>query len=110
VPNPPEIIRTTCRKMEAKIKWRHMGDNRSPITHYNVQYNTTFTPDTWVVASDNVPATELSYSIHMSPGANYTFRIIAFNDIGPSLPSMHSNVCSTLPDVPFSSRKKHRTE
>jgi len=37
----------------------------------------------------------------MSPWANYTFRVIARNKIGPSIPSLHSLVCTTPPDVPF---------
>lgn len=37
----------------------------------------------------------------MSPWANYTFRVIAWNKIGPSLPSSHSQVCTTQPDVPY---------
>lgn len=36
----------------------------------------------------------------MSPWANYTFRIIAWNKIGNSPPSAHSDVCTTLPEVP----------
>lgn len=36
----------------------------------------------------------------MRPWANYTFRVIARNKIGPSLPSSHSSVCRTDPDVP----------
>lgn len=37
----------------------------------------------------------------MSPWANYTFRIIAWNKIGRSQPSAHSDVCTTAPDVPY---------
>lgn len=37
----------------------------------------------------------------MSPWANYTFRVIAWNKVGPSTPSQHSRVCSTQPDVPY---------
>lgn len=37
----------------------------------------------------------------MSPWANYTFRVVAWNKIGPSVPSSHSDVCTTLPDVPY---------
>jgi len=37
----------------------------------------------------------------MSPWANYTFRIIAWNKIGPSRPSQHSSVCTTQADVPY---------
>jgi len=78
-----------------------MGDNRSPILHYTIQYNTSFTPDTWEIASKDVPATETAYTVSMSPWANYTFRVIARNKIGPSLPSSHSEVCTTTTDVPY---------
>lgn len=36
----------------------------------------------------------------MSPWANYTFRVIAWNKIGPSSPSAHSDICTTDPEVP----------
>ena len=39
--------------------------------------------------------------VTMSPWGNYTFRVIARNKIGLSLPSMQTfNICSTQPDVP----------
>lgn len=38
--------------------------------------------------------------VSMSPWANYTFRMIARNKIGPSEPSAHSEVCETPEDVP----------
>lgn len=37
----------------------------------------------------------------MTPWANYTFRVIARNKIGPSEPSGHSEVCQTPEDVPY---------
>lgn len=37
----------------------------------------------------------------MTPFANYTFRVIAKNKIGPSPPSEHSNRCTTPPDRPY---------
>ncbi len=37
----------------------------------------------------------------MTPWANYTFRVIAKNRIGPSLPSKHSQVCKTDEDLPY---------
>lgn len=37
----------------------------------------------------------------MTPWANYTFRVIARNKIGPSEPSGHSGVCETPEDVPY---------
>ena len=37
----------------------------------------------------------------MSPWTNYTFRVIARNKVGDSLPSGHSKVCLTPEDVPY---------
>jgi hypothetical protein len=37
----------------------------------------------------------------MTPWANFTFRVIAMHKIGKSHPSIHSAVCTTLPDVPY---------
>ncbi|XP_034938315.1 neuroglian isoform X2 [Chelonus insularis] len=101
VPNSPQLLETRCHAEEAHIRWTPMGDNRAPILHYIVQYNTSFTPDSWEVVSSSVPATEQSYTIMLSPWANYTFRVIALNKIGQSIPSGHSDVCTTLPDVPY---------
>lgn len=77
-----------------------MGDNRAPILSYTIECNTSFTPDTWETLVQTVPATDTSFSVEISPWANYTFRVIARNKIGPSLPSSHSSVCITQPEVP----------
>ena len=37
----------------------------------------------------------------MSPWSNYTFRVIARNKVGESLPSGHSKTCLTPEDVPY---------
>ncbi|KAI5710224.1 hypothetical protein M8J75_006855 [Diaphorina citri] len=101
VPNAPRLQKVTCNKRDASIQWNPMGDNRAPILHYTIQYNTSFTPDTWEAVFENVPATDMTYTVPMSPWANFTFRVIASNKIGKSLPSEHSSVCTTQPDVPF---------
>ncbi|XP_044013518.1 neuroglian isoform X1 [Aphidius gifuensis] len=101
VPNAPVLQNTDCQAKSATLQWSPMGDNRSPILRYSIHYNTSFTPDSWELINDNVPATEQSYDIQMTPWANYTFRVIAHNKIGPSTPSSHSIVCTTQPDVPY---------
>ncbi|KRT82369.1 Immunoglobulin [Oryctes borbonicus] len=101
VPLAPEMKRITCNKLDATIEWTPKGDNRSPILHYVIQYNTSFTPDTWEVAHDSVPAVDSNYNVPMSPWANYTFRVIAINKIGPSNPSAHSTMCTTQAEVPY---------
>ncbi|XP_063870133.1 neuroglian-like isoform X1 [Scylla paramamosain] len=101
VPNPPQLLKVTCNIRDASVEWQPMGDNRAPILAYVIQYNTSFTPDTWESAFDYVPATSTEFTITLSPWANYTFRVIARNKIGPSQPSEHSEMCTTLHDVPY---------
>ncbi|XP_058802233.1 neuroglian isoform X2 [Phymastichus coffea] len=101
VPNPPTLLGVTCGSNDAHVTWIPTSDSRSAILRFSIQYNTSFTPDTWEIAKDHVPATDQSYTIGLTPWANYTFRVIAWNKIGPSQPSSHSTVCTTLPDVPY---------
>ena len=82
VPNAPELRNLECFERQAKVEWSPMGDNRAPILRYTVQYNTSFTPDTWEVSADHIPATKQNYEVSMSPWANYTFRVLAWNAIG----------------------------
>lgn len=101
VPNSPSLKSIDCHEHDSTITWTPNGDNRAPILYYTIQYNTSFTPDTWEIAFDKVPATDFTYTVGMSPWSNYTFRVIAWNKIGPSLPSGHSDPCTTQPAVPF---------
>ncbi|XP_049882057.1 neuroglian-like isoform X1 [Pectinophora gossypiella] len=101
-PNPPVIVSVTCDRRVAIINWKDTSDNRAATLRYTIQYNTSFTPDTWDIVSDNVPRADKTWTIEMSPWANYTFRVIAWNKIGPSNPSGHSQpMCTTQPDVPY---------
>jgi len=101
VPNPPKLRWAECNSKDASIVWEPQGDNRAPILTYKIQYNTTFIPDTWETATDIVPATATTFKVSMSPWSNYTFRVIARNKVGDSLPSGHSKVCLTPEDVPY---------
>jgi neuronal cell adhesion molecule len=85
VPNAPRLVSIKCKPNSAMVEWIPMGDNRAPILRYTIQYNTTFTPDTWEISKDHVPATDLRYEVPMSPWANYTFRVLAWNKIGKLL-------------------------
>ncbi|XP_015587223.1 neuroglian isoform X2 [Cephus cinctus] len=100
VPNAPILLEVNCSSNEASVRWSPMGDNRAPISRYIIQYNTSFTPDTWEESTEFVPAIEQTHIMPMSPWANYTFRVLAVNKIGASLPSPHSAVCSTQPSRP----------
>ncbi|KAL4704425.1 hypothetical protein ACJJTC_000424 [Scirpophaga incertulas] len=100
-PNPPRLESVSCTDKIANIRWLQLGDNRAPILRFSIQYNTSFEPDVWVTAAENVPPIDAAWALELSPWANYTFRVIAWNKIGPSLPSEHSSVCTTQPDVPY---------
>lgn len=63
VPNAPMLMNVECNMKDSTIRWKPMGDNRAPILRFTIQYNTSFTPDTWEVAYDNVPATDMSYNV-----------------------------------------------
>lgn len=78
VPNPPILTGIKCNAHDAAISWEPQGDNRSPILYFTLQYNTSFTPDNWNIASDNVPATDFTYNVGMSAWSNYTFRVVNY--------------------------------
>ncbi|CAH0765981.1 unnamed protein product [Diatraea saccharalis] len=100
-PNQPQLDSIKCKGLIATLQWTSKGDNRASLLRWSIQYNTSFTPHTWDTANDDVPANVFTWAAPLSPWANYTFRVIAWNKIGPSLPSAHSDVCTTEPDVPY---------
>ncbi|XP_014663607.1 PREDICTED: neuroglian-like [Priapulus caudatus] len=100
-PNRPgNVILTSCDKRSANVQWTPMGDNRAPILNYIIQFNTTFEPDIWVDLENKVSPTTRQYRVDISPWSNYTFRVIAHNKIGNSVPSDATTVCRTDPDTP----------
>ena len=64
VPNPPSLKWVTCAKDDATVNWEPMGDNRAPILTYKIQYNTSFTPDTWETATGNF-TTATKHAFHI---------------------------------------------
>ena len=55
----------------------------------------------YIIIADFVPANATDFSVSMSPWTTYTFRVIARNKVGYSLPSGHSRNCVTPEDVPY---------
>ncbi|KAG8193026.1 hypothetical protein JTE90_028143 [Oedothorax gibbosus] len=100
VPNAPSITGVECDGFYASVDWKPTGDMRAPILSYAIQFNTSFTPDTWEDAFKNIPSADTHTKIEMSPWANYTFRVRARNKIGPSEPSGPSQHCATPETVP----------
>ena len=101
-PDPPyDVSFKSCLARSALITWKPGKDNFSPITGYHVEYNHSYAPDEWTRAAtvDNPDVTETK--VELSPHANYTFRVIAVNNLGDSQPSQYSRtVCESNPAKP----------
>lgn len=101
VPNPPKIINSECDSMTATLQWTSTGDRRAPILSYDLQQNTSAKPDVWESAFFNVPASDPRFTLTLQPWLNYTFRVIARNKIGQSLPSEPSQTCTSDKAQPY---------
>ena len=77
------------------INWTRPHDNNDPITGYNISYQN---PDRVVMANgvaQNITVLSADEQITITdliPGENYTFTVIAINNICPSLPSVSATV------------------
>jgi neuronal cell adhesion protein len=100
VPSPPEIINIECRTISAILSWTPIGDT-APVTGYIIQYQTSFSPGEWINYEFTVPLKETSVRLILSPWTIYTFRVLARNNAGISLPSNVSNSCFTVEDIPY---------
>ncbi|XP_077545441.1 neuroglian-like isoform X1 [Haemaphysalis longicornis] len=100
VPSPPELLRVDCNSFVAVIEWKPTLEWGTPVLSYFTQYNTGFDGENWEDGAVNIPATETKSYVPMSPGANYTFRVLARNKYGYSPPSEASSKCSTPEGVP----------
>lgn len=101
VPNPPRITNVDCDRFKATLQWTSTGDRRAPILSYDIQQNTSAKPDVWESAFYNVPASDPRFTLSLQPYLNYTFRVIARNKIGQSLPSESSQTCTSDEAQPY---------
>lgn len=76
------------------------GDNRAPILYYIIKYNSSYAANNWSIASSNIPELIQTYTVPLKPWTSFTFQVIAMNKIGKSDPSLHSDACTTEPDIP----------
>uniref|UniRef100_A0A6G1SAQ6 Neuroglian n=1 Tax=Aceria tosichella TaxID=561515 RepID=A0A6G1SAQ6_9ACAR len=95
VPNPPRITNLDCDKQRATLQWTSTGDRRAPILSYDIHQNTSAKPDVWENAFQDIAAADPRFTLNLQPWLNYTFRVIARNKIGTSLPSEPSQVCTS---------------
>uniref|UniRef100_A0A8D0H1Q6 Neuronal cell adhesion molecule n=1 Tax=Sphenodon punctatus TaxID=8508 RepID=A0A8D0H1Q6_SPHPU len=91
-PNPPfDLEMTDQLERSAQLTWIPGNDNNSPITSFVIEYEDAMhEPGVWSYQTE-VPGTQTTVQLKLSPYVNYSFRVIAVNDIGRSLPSEASD-------------------
>ena len=107
-PEPPKAVHVDCvtkkEAMIAVVRFTPSGTNYAPILAFYIQYNTSFTPDHWTTAAKvGEGAKETKVDVQMSPYVNYTFRVLAYNRMGMSAPSLSTpETCTTIAAKPSS--------
>ncbi|XP_068258146.1 neuronal cell adhesion molecule isoform X25 [Nyctibius grandis] len=87
-PNPPFDLELTGQlERSVELSWVPGDDNNSPITTFVIEYEDGLhEPGVWHYQTE-VPGTQTTVQLKLSPYVNYSFRVIAVNEIGRSQPS-----------------------
>ncbi|KAJ7409991.1 neuronal cell adhesion molecule isoform X1 [Pitangus sulphuratus] len=87
-PNPPFDLELTGQlERHIELSWIPGDENNSPITHFIIEYEDGLhEPGVWHYQTE-VPGTQTTVQLKLSPYVNYSFRVIAVNKIGRSQPS-----------------------
>ncbi|XP_068853649.1 neuronal cell adhesion molecule isoform X3 [Aphelocoma coerulescens] len=87
-PNPPFDLELTGQlERSIELSWIPGDENNSPITNFVVEYEDALhEPGVWHYQTE-VPGTQTTAQLKLSPYVNYSFRVIAVNKIGRSQPS-----------------------
>ncbi|MEE6480858.1 hypothetical protein FKM82_012688 [Ascaphus truei] len=90
-PNPPfDLELTDHLERSVQLSWVPGEDNNSPITTFTIEYEDAMhEPGIWHFNTE-VPGTQATASLKLSPYVNYSFRVIAVNEFGRSQPSESS--------------------
>ncbi|KAM9029332.1 neuronal cell adhesion molecule isoform 25-T26 [Guaruba guarouba] len=87
-PNPPFDLELTGQlERSVELSWIPGDENNSPITNFVIEYEDGLhEPGVWHFQTE-VPGTQTTVQLKLSPYVNYSFRVIAVNEIGRSQPS-----------------------
>ncbi|XP_050792030.1 neuronal cell adhesion molecule isoform X18 [Gopherus flavomarginatus] len=87
-PNPPFDLELTDQlERSIQLSWIPGYDNNSPITNFVIEYEDGMhEPGIWHYQTE-VHGTQTTVQLKLSPYVNYSFRVIAVNEIGRSQPS-----------------------
>ncbi|XP_007455407.1 PREDICTED: neuronal cell adhesion molecule isoform X4 [Lipotes vexillifer] len=88
VPNPPFDLELTDQlDRSVQLSWTPGDDNNSPITKFIIEYEDAMhEPGLWHHQTE-VPGAQTTAQLKLSPYVNYSFRVMAVNSLGSSLPS-----------------------
>ncbi|XP_072566031.1 neuronal cell adhesion molecule-like isoform X14 [Paramormyrops kingsleyae] len=100
-PDPPmDLELTDQRKRSIQLTWIPGDDHNSPIKKFFVQYEDALHhPGVWKNLTE-VPGSKTTAQLKLSPYVHYTFRVLAANAVGFSLPSLPSQQYRTDPAAP----------
>uniref|UniRef100_P35331-4 Isoform 4 of Neuronal cell adhesion molecule n=1 Tax=Gallus gallus TaxID=9031 RepID=P35331-4 len=87
-PNPPLDLELTGQlERSIELSWVPGEENNSPITNFVIEYEDGLhEPGVWHYQTE-VPGSHTTVQLKLSPYVNYSFRVIAVNEIGRSQPS-----------------------
>ncbi|XP_051464857.1 neuronal cell adhesion molecule isoform X42 [Apus apus] len=87
-PNPPFDLELTGQlERSIELSWIPGDENNSPIISFVIEYEDGLhEPGVWHYQTE-VPGSQTTVQLKLSPYVNYSFRVIAVNEIGRSQPS-----------------------
>ncbi|XP_013366013.1 PREDICTED: neuronal cell adhesion molecule isoform X20 [Chinchilla lanigera] len=96
VPNPPfDLELTNQLDKSVQLSWTPGDDNNSPITKFIIEYEDAMHEAGLWHHQAEVSGTQTTAQLKLSPYVNYSFRVMAENSIGRSLPSEASEQYQT---------------
>ncbi|XP_036926529.1 neuronal cell adhesion molecule isoform X15 [Sturnira hondurensis] len=91
VPNPPFDLELTDQlDKSVQLSWTPGDDNNSPITKFIIEYEDAMHEAGLWHHQTEVPGTQTTAQLKLSPFVIYSFRVMAENSLGRSLPSERS--------------------
>lgn len=101
VPQLPRLTLESCDLGHATFLVQNQGNNGPSIEHYRIEYNTSQAPEHWRIALAELKPTDLRFRLELGKRTKYSWKAIAVNQWGDSMPSLVTNNCSTSTGTPF---------
>ncbi|XP_047245452.1 neuronal cell adhesion molecule-like isoform X20 [Girardinichthys multiradiatus] len=97
---PTDLELTDQKKRSVQLTWIPGEEHYSPIQEFVIQYEDSLLhPGHWHDLA-RVPGTKTTAHLKLSPYVHYTFRVLARNAVGLSMPSSPSRMYKTDPAAP----------